>query len=307
MERELLRRVGEELKLLRSEGLETVSLSEETLKALKDRFAKDSSNGKTERSQSTKASKPEQNVEISIPDEKKEPKAKASGTPADSSLSPVPVIELPEGSKKEKWTWLKERVLSCKVCQDHLNPGKQLVFGTGDLDADIFFCGEAPGADEETEGLPFVGRAGQLLTGMLKAMKLTREEVYISNIMNWRPQTGSAYGNRPPSDEEIAFCLPYLRAQIEMIAPKVIVVLGGTAAKGILGIETKGKMASLRGKWHESSGIPTMVTYHPSFLLHQDSVVSKRKVWEDLLMVMERLNMPISEKQQNFFLKALNE
>ena len=103
----------------------------------------------------------------------------------------------------------------------------------------------------------------------------------------------------------MAFCLPYLKAQIEVIRPKVIVALGGTAVKGLLGIETKGQMGRLRGQWHTCENTPVMVTYHPSFLLHQGTVESKRKVWEDLLSVMEKVDLEISQKQRNFFLSAI--
>ncbi len=233
------------------------------------------------------------------------PGGSASGSAESTIPSTPPVVEVGGGDKKEQWDRLRERVLSCPVCREHLNPGKNVVFGTGNIDADVFFCGEAPGADEETQGEPFVGKAGELLDGMIRAMGLRREDVYIGNIMNWRPRTDSGFGNRPPTDEEMAFCLPYLRAQVEVVRPRVLVALGGTATKGLLGIETKGRMGRLRGTWREFDGIPVMVTFHPSYLLHQGSLARKRMVWEDLLQVMERLQMPISEKQRGYFLAAL--
>ncbi|MFP4353438.1 MAG: uracil-DNA glycosylase, partial [Puniceicoccaceae bacterium] len=224
---------------------------------------------------------------------------------ASPSLPPPPELTLPGGGKRERWEHLRKAVLSCPTCRENLNPGKKVVFGTGSLDARIFFCGEAPGAEEETAGEPFVGEAGKLLNGMIAAMGLKREEVYIGNIMNWRPRTGNSFGNRPPTGDEMAFCLPYLKAQIAIVQPEVIVALGGTATKGLLGIETKGKMARLRGGWREFGGVPLMITYHPSFLLYNESIARKRKVWEDLLSVMDRLEMPVSEKQRNYFLAAL--
>ncbi|MGE9291269.1 MAG: uracil-DNA glycosylase [Puniceicoccales bacterium] len=300
MRSDLLRLIGEELRLLRAEGVESVSLSDETLRIL-DRQPQPR---KAEPAAPQQAASPK----IEVP--RLEPKAPATASKAaqrksNPLLANPPQFTLPEGSKEERWQWLREKVLNCEVCQKHLNPDKKIVFGVGNLDADIFFCGEAPGADEETQGEPFVGKAGELLTGMIKAMGLVRENVYIGNIMNWRPQTGSSFGNRPPTDEEMAFCLPYLTAQIEVVQPKVIVAMGGTAVKGLLGIETRGQMGRLRGNWKEFSNTPVMITYHPSYLLHQDSVASKRKVWEDLLAVMERLEMEISQKQRNFFLSAL--
>ena len=165
------------------------------------------------------------------------------------------------------------------------------------------FVGEAPGEDEDLKGEPFVGRAGQLLTKMIVAMGLTREQVYIGNIVKCRPDMpAGAPGNRKPTKQEMETCVPYLRAQIEVIKPTAMVALGATAVEGLLG--PVGTIGSLRGKFLEYRGTPVMPTYHPSYLLRNQSNTEKRKVWEDLLKVMERLEMPISEKQRNFFLKA---
>lgn len=218
------------------------------------------------------------------------------------SMFPSPeVVELPKGEKLFQWQWLKERVLGSSVCKSHVKPGKKVVFGVGDLDAEIFFCGEAPGADEEIEGEPFVGKAGQLLTKIIQAMGLRREDVYIANIMNWRPEVDTPFGNRPPTREEMDFCLPYLKAQIEVVKPKVIVALGATAVNGLLGEDSKRYMGDIRGKWHEFEGRPLMVTFHPSYLLRNNTNRSKRLVWEDMMKVMERLKMPISDKQRAYF------
>lgn len=221
-----------------------------------------------------------------------------------SSLShdflPKEVI-LPEGSKQEQWEYLRDLVLNCEVCNKHKHDGCKVVFGVGNIDADIFFCGEAPGEEEERKGEPFVGAAGNLLTKIIKAMGLTREEVYIGNIMNWRPETGKRYGNRPPTAEEMAFCLPYLRAQVEVVKPKLIVALGATAAKGLLGAEAVPSMGKVRGKWQMFGETPVMPTYHPSYLLRNESMRIKRTVWEDMLQAMERAELPISEKQKNYF------
>ncbi len=218
-------------------------------------------------------------------------------------LEPPPVVQLPDGSPREQWDWLRERVLGCEVCRRNLNPGKKVVFGVGSLEADLFFCGEAPGAEEEARGEPFVGPAGELLNKMIGAMGLSRGEVYIANIMNWRPKTGKSFGNRPPAPSEMAFCLPYLMAQIEVVRPKVVVALGATAAAGLLGIETKGRMGRLRGTWHSlKQGVPVTITYHPSFLLHNGSLSRRRQVWEDLLGAMEKVGLPISKQQRGYFL-----
>ena len=216
-------------------------------------------------------------------------------------LPAPPDFELPEGSKQEKWEWLRQKVFDCETCKSELNPDGKIVFGEGDLDADIFLCGEAPGADEETAGVPFVGPAGDLLMKILAAMGLDRDKVYIGNILTWRPRHTQAFGNRPPTLEEMVFCLPYLRAQLQIVKPKVVMALGKTATDGLLGHDPKRRLSQVRGNWYDVMGFPMMVTYHPSYLLHNPSKTSKRRVWEDFLLVMERLKMPISEKQKGFF------
>jgi uracil-DNA glycosylase family 4 len=205
--------------------------------------------------------------------------------------------------KREHWEDLRQRVLNSEDLKKHVRPGKQLVFGVGNLDAKIFFCGEAPGADEEIQGIPFVGRAGKLLTKIIGAMGLSREEVYIGNIMNWRPEMDTPTGNRPPTQEEMQFCLPYLVGQLEIVRPEVIVALGATAVSGLLGYDKSRKMSSVRGKWHEFCSIPLMITFHPSYLLRNGTNPMKRIVWEDMLNVMEKIAMPISEKQRKYFLE----
>jgi len=139
------------------------------------------------------------------------------------------------------------------------------------------------------------------LNRIIDAMGFSRESVYIGNIMNWRPRHNQAYGNRPPTSDELNFCLPYLKAQLEIVSPKVVVALGKTATDGLLGQDPNRRLGDVRGKWNQFEGIPLMVTYHPSYLLHNPSKNSKRKVWEDMLMVMEKLDLEISEKQRGFF------
>jgi len=212
------------------------------------------------------------------------------------------------GTKAERLAALKEILLADETCRAQLRPGKQVVLGVGNPDAQILFVGEAPGAEEERQGEPFVGPAGKLLTKMIQAMGLEREQVYIANIMNWRPQmptqnaAGEQVGNRPPTPEEMAYCLPFLRAQLEIVSPQVIVALGATAARGLLGHDSFKALGELRGKWREFAGCPLMVTYHPSYILRNQSNRSKRVIWEDFLKVMERAELPISEKQRGYFL-----
>jgi uracil-DNA glycosylase family 4 len=177
-----------------------------------------------------------------------------------------------------------------------------MVFATGSPDAEIMLIGEAPGYNEEKEVEPFVGPAGQKLNDILKAMGIRREDVYICNLVKFRPaMPKQTTNNRKPSPEEMAACLPLVMAEISVVKPKLIIALGGTAAEGLLGLE--GTVGSMRGKWHDLSGIPARVTYHPSYLLQSGgSNEVKRSLWEDMLAAMEKLGMPISEKQKGFFL-----
>lgn len=206
-----------------------------------------------------------------------------------------------------------EKIASLIAMADMWEPARRLgtlrqtmVFSVGDPNAKLMLIGEAPGAEEERQREPFVGPAGQKLTGILKAMGLERSQVYISNICKFRPAIeNQGSSNRAPSDQEMAACLPFVLTEIEVIRPQVIVALGATASKG-LGID--GPVGRLRGKFHEFQGTPTMVTYHPSYILREEKMnggmQAKRQVWEDMLQVMERLGLPISEKQRGFFKTA---
>ena len=198
-------------------------------------------------------------------------------------------------------TELRARAMVCVKCSHLAASRKNVVFGVGDIHAQLMFVGEAPGADEDQQGEPFVGAAGQLLTRIIQAMDLSRDTVYIANILKCRPDTpGQAAGNRKPTPEEMATCIPWLHQQIDLIRPKVLVALGATAVEGLLG-KTVG-ITKLRGNWQTYRGIPLMPTYHPAYLLRNQAMSEKRRVWEDMLAVMEKLQMPISAKQQGFFL-----
>lgn len=177
-----------------------------------------------------------------------------------------------------------------------------MVFSAGNPQADLMLVGEGPGYQEEMQKAPFVGPAGQKLDAILKTMGLSRQAVYLSNVCKFRPgMKNQTTGNRKPTPQEMATTLPYLREEIDVVKPKVIVALGATAAEGLL--ETRHPVGKLRGEWHQFQGIPLRVTYHPSYLLHSgEGLTEKRKLWEDMLAVMERLKIPISEKQRRFFL-----
>ena len=228
---------------------------------------------------------------------------------AHSVIAPVAVALPPAGraattdtAKVNAMAQLRERAMQCMKCPALASTRKNVVFGVGNIDAQLMFVGEAPGADEDVQGEPFVGAAGQLLTRMIGAMGLTREDVYIANILKCRPDmpVGSS-GNRKPTADEMQTCIPYLHAQIDLIQPKVLVALGGTAVEGLL---ARNGIMKLRGTWQTYRGIPLMPTYHPAYLLRNQSNAEKRKVWEDLMAVMERLELPISAKQRGYFLKS---
>lgn len=205
------------------------------------------------------------------------------------------------GDQELRLMALREKVLVCIKCAHLAEFRHSVVFGVGNPSAELMFVGEAPGADEDMRGEPFVGKAGELLTRIIETMGFTRNAVYIANVLKCRPDMpkGSS-GNRPPTPEEMQTCLPYLRAQIEIIQPKVMVALGGIAMRGLFG--TSEPMKSLRGRWHSFGDIPVMATFHPSYLLRNQAQSEKRKVWEDMLLVLERLQAPITQRQRNFFL-----
>jgi len=207
----------------------------------------------------------------------------------------------PPSDKADLLEPIRERVRACTKCAHLACSRTQTVFGVGNPDADLMFIGEAPGVDEDQQGEPFVGRAGQLLTRILKAMNFAREDVYIANILKCRPDTPpGSFGNRPPTSTEMQTCRPYLVEQIEIIQPSVLVALGAVAVEGLLGVP--GTMRELRGRWHTYNGISLMITYHPAYLLRNQAPSEKRKVWEDMLQVLERLERPITERQRNYFL-----
>ncbi len=307
--RATLHALTEELRRLKAAGVNTVSVSDESLAKLSQVVrARAAAAGPAPTPPATGRADPQPEAQPT-PSSWQPPttSTRREAAPKRSTLPPAPQVTLPDGDKQARWDALLAAVKADPVCEKQLRPGKQVVLGVGSLDAKIFFCGEAPGAEEELQGEPFVGPAGQLLTKMIAAMGLKREEVYIGNIMNWRPQIPTAegleqVGNRPPTPEEMTYCLPYLRAQLEVVQPEVIVALGATAAKGLLGFDQIKTLGEVRGRWKEFDGKPVMVTYHPSYILRNQSNRSKRVIWEDLLQVMERVSLPINDKQRGYFL-----
>jgi len=219
-----------------------------------------------------------------------DPRRLASRT---AGADPDTSVQAPRGSQSAKSTrqpadpgtalrLIREDLGDCTRCPLHKQGRKQIVFGVGNPGADLMFIGEAPGADEDIQGEPFVGRAGQLLNNMIKAMGLRREDVYIANIIKCRPP-----GNRTPERQECETCSPFLFRQIEVVAPKAIVALGAVAAKTLLAINAP--MAELRGRWYDFRGTKLRVTYHPAFLLRDPR--QKKEAWKDLQMVMKELGL----------------
>jgi DNA polymerase len=326
--RAALHALTDELKRLKASGVKTVSVTDETLGALRKVLgaratqtqastlaisaaaatkapASTISPTTTAPSRESSPATRENLPSLRVAPSTKPASAEASATT--SKLPPPPVVALPTSGKQERWDALLKLVTNDPVCLSRVRPGKKVVLGVGNLDAHIFFCGEAPGAEEEVKGEPFVGPAGQLLTKMIQAMGLKRSDVYIGNIMNWRPDLPTPagqeqIGNRPPASEEMAYCLPFLRAQLEIVNPEFIVALGSTAAQGLFGAGSFKTLGEIRGRWKPFADKPVMVTYHPSYILRNPSNRSKRAIWEDLLQVMERAALPISDKQRSFFL-----
>jgi DNA polymerase len=217
------------------------------------------------------------------------PRSKAAGAVPVEDVSEVPSPK-PESSVTDPVQALRlirEDIGDCTRCRLSKQGRKQIVFGVGNPNAELMFIGEAPGADEDQQGEPFVGRAGQLLNNMIKAMGLRREDVYIANIIKCRPP-----GNRTPERDECETCSPFLMRQIAAIKPKAIVALGAVAAKTLLAINAP--MSEFRGRWFDFRGTKLAVTYHPAFLLRDPR--QKKETWKDLQMVMKELGLAIPAK-----------
>ncbi|MDG1326716.1 MAG: uracil-DNA glycosylase [Opitutales bacterium] len=317
--------VLEELKRMREEGVREIYLEEETLLHLEKKLKP-----LIPVTPAAPMSKPQPKKALDLPPSSTNPVSKETNTvdigettpplvteappktitvegasvsdDNDAKFVTPPSLTLPEGDKRTKWKWLENEVNNCSVSNSEINPDGQIIFGRGDLDAELFFCGESPNDEDEKAGSAFGGPAGELLGKIIEAMGFPVPSVYISNILHWKPKHDLAFGHRPPSQAELQFAMPYLKAQLEIVQPKVIISLGKIATDGFLGFDSKRRLGDVRGNWNEYEGIPLMVTYHPSYLLHNPSKSGKRKVWEDMLKVMEKVEVSISEKQQGFFL-----
>jgi DNA polymerase len=225
------------------------------------------------------------------------PKTSAKSSPAPNPAEPkspvsrvVAVSSLFEATNKiagDTLPIVRTDLGECTRCKLHKTRNK-IVFGDGNSNADLVFVGEGPGADEDAQGLPFVGRAGKLLTQMIEAMGLQRPDVYICNVVKCRPP-----GNRPPEKDEVETCSPFLFRQLDVLQPKVIVCLGATAAQTLL--QTNRGISHFRGEWLEYRGFKMMATYHPAYLLRNPA--AKSEVWKDLQKVMGELGLEVKKNK----------
>ena len=199
-----------------------------------------------------------------------------------NNLAPLPAGPVPAAERASALRAIQKEIGDCTRCPLAYAGRQKIVFGDGAPTARLMFVGEGPGADEDAQGLPFVGKAGQLLNNMIGAMGLKREEVYIANIVKCRPP-----GNRVPEPVEANTCSQFLLRQMDVVQPEVVVALGSTAATYLLGV--KQSLSGLRGRWHTCRGAKLVVTYHPAFLLRDPR--QKAEAWKDLQMVMAELGL----------------
>jgi DNA polymerase len=213
-------------------------------------------------------------------------------------MAPPVKVEVADGTitveqRRQNLQVLAEEVKKCMRCAALCSTRTQTVFGSGQPGVELCFVGEAPGADEDAQGIPFVGTAGKLLTDIIeKGLQMKREEVYICNILKCRPP-----GNRTPLPDEAANCRDFLHRQIKLVQPKFICALGGCAAANLLG--TTLSIGKLRGKLHDFQGIPVLVTYHPAYLLPHRNPGAKREVWEDMKILLTQMGRPIPTKNNS--------
>ncbi len=216
-----------------------------------------------------------------------QPAAKLQGLLPQEDSEPLPVVpwqlpDLPDDQRRIKLDALEEQVKACRKCTELVCYRRQTVFGEGLIRPKVCFFGEAPGADEDAQGRPFVGAAGRLLNDIIRAMRLTREEVYILNSLKCRPPQ-----NRTPLPEEIANCRPFALTQLEILQPQFIILLGAVAVRSVL--QTDDSVGRLRGRFHQFHGARVVVTYHPAYLLRTPE--AKKLVWSDVQMVMRELGL----------------
>jgi len=291
----------EELKRQKAAGLRRVSISDESLATLKALAGA----APTAPAPTSAPAAPSANaVRPPAPVASVRPAATpVAPKPAVVTTTPViadaPIFTLPAGTKAERMEALRQRVDACVETKKHLTGAQRALLGHGSLDAKVVFVGEAPSLEEVEAGKAFAGASGELLQKILAAAAISPADYYLAPVMVWRPEPPTQYGKRPPTARELAFNLPYLRAQIDVVAPRIVVALGAQAFEALHGRTPS--ITQARGQWFDLSGVPLMPTYHPNYLLHNPSASAKRAVWEDFLLVMEKLGLPISEKQRGYF------
>jgi uracil-DNA glycosylase family 4 len=323
--REQLDALVTELRRLRRDGVSRVSVSEESLSALKSLVASVKT-GDTPADSAPVAQAPAKNTPA--PEIVREAPAPVFARPVEKVVIPVvektileyppvavkpaepkgpvvpkapapPVITLPAGDATVRLAALREKLLADPVAVARVAPGKKLAVFDGAADAPVLFLIHMPGSDDGLEGRVLAGAEGELYGKIVGAMGLPRAKIQTASLLPYRPEIPGGYDHREPTPDEVAYFLPYLRALIETVKPRVIITLGGGAQDALFGkSETISKS---RGNWREYEGIPVMPTYHISYLIRNNTNKSKRIVWEDMLSVMERLALPISEKQRGYF------
>jgi DNA polymerase len=226
-------------------------------------------------------------------------KPAASKAPSVPPTPAPPAILLPAGDAPKRLAALREKLLADPVAASRLSPGKKLAGFDGAPDAPVLFLIHIPGPDDGIEGRVLAGAEGELYGKIVAAMGLPRTKIQTASLLPYRPEIAGTYDHREPTPDEVAYFLPYLRALIAEVKPRAIITLGGGAQDALFGkSETISKS---RGNWREYEGIPVMPTYHISYLIRNNTNKSKRIVWEDMLAVMERLGLPVSEKQRGYF------
>jgi DNA polymerase len=286
----------EELKRQKAAGLRRVSVSDEAVATLK---ALAGAPVATPASAATAKPAPLPATAVSRPSAPLPIAPKPAAVTTTPVIADAPIFTLPAGTKAERMQALRQLVDACVETKKHLTGSHRALLGHGSLDAKVVFVGEAPSLEEMEAGKAFAGASGELLQKILGAAAISPADYYLAPVMVWRPEPPTQYGKRPPTARELAFNLPYLRAQIDVVAPHIVVALGAQAFEALHGRTPS--ITQARGQWFDLSGVPLMPTYHPNYLLHNPSASAKRAVWEDFLLVMEKLGLPISEKQRGFF------
>ena len=291
----------EELKRQKAAGVRRVSITADSLVALKSLAGAPTSPAAAPaapaptRSVAAPLSAPARPVVAPVVAVAPKPAIVVSAAP----IPDAPIFTLAAGTKAERLQALRQLVEACVETKKHLTAPQRPLLGHGSPDAKVVFVGEAPTIGEMEAGQAFAGESGELLQKILSAAAINPADCYFAPVMVWRPEPPTQYGKRPPTARELAFNLPYLRAQIDVVAPRAVVALGAQAFEALHGRTPT--ITQARGQWFDLGGVPLLATFHPNYLLHSPSASAKRTVWEDFLLLMEKLGLPISEKQRAFF------